>query len=49
MGIDGLLIETHPSPACAQSDSAQQLDHLQFTNMYASLQSIATAVGKKLV
>lgn len=49
MGIDGLLIETHPNPCQAQSDSAQQLDHQQFANMYASLQPIATAVGKKLV
>ena len=49
MGIDGLLIETHPCPACAQSDAPQQLDHQQFTEMYASLQPIAAAVGKKLV
>jgi 3-deoxy-7-phosphoheptulonate synthase len=49
MGIDGLLIETHPNPTCAQSDSAQQLDHQQFVHMYASLQPIANAIGKKLV
>ena len=49
MGIDGLLIETHPSPECAQSDAPQQLNHQQFTEMYASLKSIATAIGKNLV
>ena len=49
MGVDGLLIETHPNPTCAQSDSAQQLDHQQFAHMYASLRPIANAIGKKLV
>ena len=49
MGIDGLLIETHPNPSSAQSDAPQQLDHKQFSEMYKSLQSIATAVGKTLV
>lgn len=49
MGIDGLLIETHPCPACAQSDATQQLNHQDFCDMYASLQPIAQAVGKNLV
>lgn len=49
MGVDGLLIETHPCPECAQSDAPQQLNHQQFSEMYASLQPIAQAVGKKLV
>lgn len=49
MGVDGLLIETHPCPACAQSDAAQQLNHQQFADMYASLQPVAQAVGKTLV
>ena len=49
MGVDGLLIETHPCPTCAQSDAAQQLNHQQFADMYASLQPIAAAVGKNLV
>ena len=49
MGVDGLLIETHPQPNLAQSDAPQQLDHEQFAQMYASLQPIAAAVGKKLV
>ena len=49
MGIDGLLIETHPCPQCAQSDAPQQLDHQQFGEMYTSLKPIAHAVGKTLV
>jgi 3-deoxy-7-phosphoheptulonate synthase len=49
MGVDGLLVETHPCPACAQSDAAQQLNHQQFGEMYASLQAVAAAVGKNLV
>ena len=49
MGVDGLLIETHPCPQCAQSDAPQQLDHQQFGEMYTSLKPIAHAVGKTLV
>ena len=49
MGIDGLLIEAHPCPQCAQSDAPQQLDHQQFGEMYTSLKPIAHAVGKTLV
>ena len=49
MGIDGLLIETHPCPQCAQSDAPQQLNHQQFSEMYTSLKPIAQAVGKTLV
>lgn len=49
MGVDGLLIETHPNPAQARSDAAQQLSHEQFTVMYASLAPVAAAVGKTLV
>ena len=49
MGIDGLLIETHPQPNMAQSDAPQQLDHQQFANMYVSLKQVANSVGKRLV
>lgn len=49
MGIDGLLIETHPCPQCAQSDAPQQLNHQQFGEMYTSLKPIAQAVGKTLI
>ena len=49
MGIDGLLVETHPCPQCAQSDAPQQLNHQQFGEMYTSLKPIAQAVGKTLI
>ena len=49
MGVDGLLVETHPTPCQAKSDAAQQLSHAQFEEMYKSLEPIAKAVGKTLV
>ena len=49
MGVDGLLIETHPMPCQAKSDAAQQLSHEQFEDMYKSIEPIAKAVGKTLV
>ena len=49
MGVDGLLIETHPTPCQAKSDAAQQLSHAQFEEMYKSLAPIAKAVGQTLV
>lgn len=49
MGVDGLLIETHPNPAIAKSDAPQQLNHQQFTALYESLKPIAQSIGKTLV
>ena len=49
MGVDGLLVETHPKPEQAKSDAAQQLSHEQFEEMYKSLEPIAKAVGKTLI
>lgn len=49
MGIDGLLIETHPTPHTAWSDAAQQLSFDQFRNMYETLKPIASAIGKQLI
>ncbi|MEM7367639.1 MAG: 3-deoxy-7-phosphoheptulonate synthase [Bacteroidota bacterium] len=49
MGVDGLLIETHPNPDKAMSDAAQQLSFEQFEDMFASLKPIAAAVGRTLV
>ena len=49
MGVDGLLIETHPMPCQAKSDAAQQLSHDQFADMYKSIEPIAKAVGKTLI
>ena len=48
MGVDGLLIETHPNPKVAKSDAEQQLDFEQFRNLYQSLKKVADAVGKKI-
>lgn len=49
MGIDGLLIETHPNPSVALSDAAQQLTFEQFEAMNASLKTVANAVGRKMI
>lgn len=49
MGVDGLLIETHPTPKIAKSDAAQQLDHDEFRAMYRSLEPIAEAVGRTII
>ncbi len=49
MGVDGLLIETHPTPDTAKSDAAQQLNLDQFQEMHASLQPLAQAIGYNLV
>ena len=49
MGVDGLIIETHPNPDQAKSDSAQQLTFEQFESMVSSFSGIARAVGRNLV
>ncbi len=49
MGIDGLLVETHPNPAVAKSDASQQLNFDEFTVLYKSLGAVATSVSRKIV
>jgi 3-deoxy-7-phosphoheptulonate synthase len=49
MGIDGLLIETHPNPKVAKSDAEQQLDFAQFRALYKSMSAVANAVDRKIV
>lgn len=49
MGVDGLLIETHPNPKVAQSDASQQLNHDEFKALLDSLKPVAEAVGRKVV
>ncbi|MEO0333763.1 MAG: 3-deoxy-7-phosphoheptulonate synthase [Bacteroidota bacterium] len=49
MGVDGLLIESHPNPKIAKSDAAQQLSLDEFMSLYQSIQSIAQAVDRKIV
>ena len=49
MGIDGLLIESHPCPEEALSDASQQLNFAEFGAMQDSLRPVAAAVGRRLV
>lgn len=49
MGVDGLLIETHPNPKVAKSDAAQQLNFEEFEVLLGSLAPVAGAVGKTIV
>ncbi len=49
MGIDGLLIETHPNPKVAKSDAAQQLNYDEFKALFESLKPVAKSVGYKMV
>jgi 3-deoxy-7-phosphoheptulonate synthase len=49
MGVDGLLIETHPNPKLAKSDAEQQLNFEQFRALHSSLGAVAEAVGRKIV
>jgi 3-deoxy-7-phosphoheptulonate synthase len=49
MGVDGLLIETHPDPRVAKSDAEQQLNFDQFRALHKSLGSVAAAVGRKII
>jgi 3-deoxy-7-phosphoheptulonate synthase len=49
MGIDGLLIESHPNPKVALSDASQQLNHDEFKELQYSLKAVAQAVGYQLI
>jgi 3-deoxy-7-phosphoheptulonate synthase len=49
MGVDGLLIETHPNPKVAQSDASQQLNHDEFRKLYADLKGISKALNIELI
>jgi 3-deoxy-7-phosphoheptulonate synthase len=49
MGVDGLLVEVHPTPQKALSDASQQLNHEQFTDLMASLHPIAKAINRNIV
>lgn len=47
-GVDGLLVEAHPSPTAALSDASQQLDFSQLAALHHSLPPILSAVGRSL-
>jgi 3-deoxy-7-phosphoheptulonate synthase len=49
MGIDGLLIETHPDPSVAKSDASQQLNFEKFSVLKNSLDKVAESVGRKMI
>ncbi len=49
MGIDGLLIESHPNPKVALSDASQQLNHSEFEALLTSLKPVANAVGYNMI
>ena len=49
MGIDGLLIESHPNPSEALSDASQQLNFKEFNKMLDSLKPICKAVNRNLI
>lgn len=49
MGVDGLLIESHPTPDKALSDAAQQIDLDTLSELVASVRKVAKAVGRKVV
>ncbi len=49
MGVEGLLIECHPTPEKAKSDAAQQLNLQEFQEMFDTLQPIAKAIGRKII
>ena len=49
MGIDGLLIESHPNPSVALSDASQQLDFESFKDLFKTLPAIAASVGRNII
>ena len=49
MGIDGLLIESHPNPKVAKSDASQQLNFEEFENLLKELRPVAQSVGYQIV
>ena len=48
-GADGLMIEVHPNPSKALSDSAQQLTVQQFNDLYGKVQRIVGILGKTMM
>lgn len=48
VGADGLIVETHPDPARAQSDGQQSLYPEQFRAMVDTVTAVAQAIGRPL-
>jgi 3-deoxy-7-phosphoheptulonate synthase len=49
MGIDGLLIETHPNPKVAKSGASQQLNYEEFEQLLNQLRPVAASVGYNMI
>jgi 3-deoxy-7-phosphoheptulonate synthase len=49
MGVDGLIIESHPNPKVAKSDASQQLTYPEFEELYRETSKIASAIGYNIV
>jgi 3-deoxy-7-phosphoheptulonate synthase len=47
-GADGLLVEVHPDPTCAQSDGEQSLTFDAFTQMMQQARVVAGAMGRTI-
>lgn len=45
MGVDGLIIETHPNPSEAKSDASQQLNYNEFKKLHEELLPLAHSLG----
>ena len=48
MNVEGLIIETHPTPSLAKSDASQQLDYDSFRGLHNDLQPLAECLGRKI-
>lgn len=48
MGVDGLMIESHPLPKEAKSDAAQQLNLDELAKLVDTLRPVASAVGRTI-
>lgn len=49
LGIDGMLVETHPNPEFALSDKEQALSFDQFSNLYDRSKNVCQAVDRLLI
>lgn len=49
MGVDGLLVESHPKPSEAKSDAAQQMALEDMDELSKQVQAVCQAVGYSLV
>lgn len=49
MGVDGVIIESHPNPKVALSDASQQLNPDEFRELFGTLGPVAAAVGRNII